>query len=152
MNIGRKKKEELSSVSIIPGNFQRPSGPSSDDVHSQNGVKQRRSSMSQPSYTLPVGVRVIKITRGDVSRHGEQSERICKKYSDQMNFNEVYTRGGHRCHGARWRRWKRRRPLMCPEDSKIHKLSPPAFSSPVSRRNPGAPLDVQMLFRVGQFE
>lgn len=51
--------------------------------------------MSQPSYTLPVGVRVIKITRGDVSRHGEQSGCICKKYSDQMNFNEVYTRGVH---------------------------------------------------------
>lgn len=35
--------------------------------------------MSPPSYMLPVGVRVIKITRGDVPRHGEQSERICKK-------------------------------------------------------------------------
>lgn len=56
--------------------------------------------MSQPSYTLPAGVRVIKITHRDVSCHGEQSDHICKKYSDQMNFNEVYTRGGYRCRSA----------------------------------------------------
>lgn len=35
--------------------------------------------MSQPVYTLAVGVLVIKITHGDVSCHGEQSERIRKK-------------------------------------------------------------------------
>lgn len=55
--------------------------------------------MSQPSQAsgAPAGVRVIKITHGDVSCRGEQSDRICRKYSDQMNFNEVYTRGGYRC-------------------------------------------------------
>jgi len=60
--------------------------------------------MSQTSYTLPVGLRVIKITHRDVSCHGEQSDHICKKYSDQMNFNEVYTRGGYR---------RQTRPLIC---------------------------------------
>lgn len=58
--------------------------------------------MSQPSHAsgAPAGVRVIKITHGDVSCRGEQSDRICRKYSDQMNFNEVYTRGRHRCRSA----------------------------------------------------
>lgn len=130
-------------MSIIPGNFHCPSGPSSDDVHSQNGVKQRRSSMSQPSYTLPVGVRVIKITRGDVSRHGEQSEHICKKYSDQMNFNEVYTRGAYRCHGAGDRRWKQNRPLMCQKTARYINFSPCLLHSPIQEKF-RAPLDVQI--------
>lgn len=79
--------------------------------------------MSQPSYMLPVGVRVIKITHRDVSCHGEQSDHICKKYSDQMNFNEVYTRGGYHCQSARYPRWKQARPpLYLPGDSKVHKL------------------------------
>lgn len=72
--------------------------------------------MSQPSYMLPVGVRVIKITHRDVSCHGEQSDHICKKYSDQMNFNEVYTRGGYHCQSARYPRWKQARPpFICQE-------------------------------------
>lgn len=41
--------------------------------------------MSQPSHTLPVGVRVIKITHRDVSCHGEQSDRICKKKNIQIS-------------------------------------------------------------------
>lgn len=83
--------------------------------------------MSQPSYTLPVGVCVIKITHRDVSCHGEQSDHICKKYSDQMNFNEVYTQGGYHCQGAGDRRWKQA--LYLPEDSKVHKLFFPPASS-----------------------
>lgn len=72
--------------------------------------------MSQPSYMLPVGVRVIKITHRDVSCHGEQSDHICKKYSDQMNFNEVYTRGGYHCQSARYPRWKQAHPpFICQE-------------------------------------
>lgn len=85
--------------------------------------------MSQPSYTFPVGVRVIKITHGDVSCHGGQSDHICKKYSDQMNFNEVYTRGGYRSQSAGGRRHKVEAspsPYL-QEDSKVHKL----FSLPV---------------------
>lgn len=73
--------------------------------------------MSQPSYMLPVGVCVIKITHRDVSCHGEQSDHICKKYSDQMNFNEVYTRGGYGCRGAGDSRWRRACPLIWQEMS-----------------------------------
>lgn len=80
--------------------------------------------MSQPSYTLPAGVRVIKITHRDVSCHGEQSDHICKKYSDQMNFNEVYTRGGYRCQSAGDRRWKQARPLICQKTARYINFSP----------------------------
>lgn len=84
--------------------------------------------MSQPSYTLPAGVRVIKITHRDVSCHGEQSDHICKKYSDQMNFNEVYTRGGYCCQCAGDRRWKQARPLICQKTARYINFSRPSPS------------------------
>lgn len=86
--------------------------------------------MSQPSYMLPVGVRVIKITHRDVSCHGEQSDHICKKYSDQMNFNEVYTRGGYHCQSARYPRWKQAHPpFICQEIARyINFFCCPMFS------------------------
>lgn len=77
--------------------------------------------MSQLSYMLPVGVCVIKITHRDVSCHGEQSDHICKKYSDQMNFNEVYTRGGYGCRSAGDSRWRRACPLIW-QYVNVHKL------------------------------
>ena len=64
-------------------------------------------------YVARWGARVIKITRG-CFMSWRAIRPYLQKYSDQMHFNEVYTRGGE---SAGDRGWKQE-----PEDSKVHKL------------------------------
>lgn len=61
---------------------------------------------------------------------------FAKKYSDQMSFNEVYTRGGYGCHRCWGRRWKRNQPLMWQKTARYINFSPCLLLSP-TRRNPG---------------
>lgn len=116
---------QVSSPSAATPNTPPPPPPLKMTCTLKMGSSGRGVQCHSHHIALPVGVRVIKITHRDVSCHGEQSDHICKKYSDQMNFNEVYTRGGILLPQRRGGKVGASSSSYLPEDSKVHKLFPP---------------------------